>query len=77
MPKDYPTGFDSAFASDADYRDGFRASDKTIAEVAARRNISLDAARGVLGASPMDRLNRMLEEDDDTVDGPDAEGPEY
>lgn len=66
--RDYARGFDSGFASDADYEDGFRVSDATIGQVAMSRGISTDAARRQL--TGMDRLNRMLEQQDGAESGP-------
>lgn len=65
MKKPYATGFDSGFASDADYEDGFIASDATIAGMAARQGITHEQAKGRLGM--MDRLrgiNAMSDQDD-------------
>lgn len=75
--KDYPTGIDSAYASDADYEDGFVASDQRIAEMAARRGISHDAAKRALGVpmSPMDRLRAMS--GGYGSGEPEQDGPEY
>ena len=71
MPKDYYTGFDSGFASDADYEDGFVASDATIAETARRNGISHDQARGRLGL--MDRLRGINARSDAENDGPETD----
>lgn len=70
--KNYPTGFDSGFATDADYEDGFIVSDATIGQVAMNRGISTDKARKML--TGMDRLNQRLSKMDAHEDGPD--GPE-
>ncbi len=74
--RDYARGFDSGFATDADYEDGFVASDARIAEMAARNGMSHEAAKRALGVSqsPMDRLRAMTPEDDA---GGRFEGPEY
>lgn len=67
----YARGFDSGFATDQDYEDGFVASDATIAGMAERQGISVEAAKRRLGAGPMDRLREMNERSD-REDGPGA-----
>lgn len=64
--KNYPSGFDSGFATDADYEDGFVVSDATIGQVAMNKGISVDSARRML--TGVDRLNQRLSKMDASED---------
>ena len=61
--KHYGRGFDSGFASDADYADGFTVSDSTIGQMALDKGISEEQARRRL--TGMSRLEAMLARQDE------------